>query len=399
MGITGSRPEGRLQAFDGLRACAAGSVVIFHVSQACALTGVGTLAAVLSGLKVGVTLFFVLSGFLLYLPYARALRCGAPLPGLAGYARRRAVRILPAYWVALAILGTGSLAAGVTAANWWRYFLLLQVYHSSSVVNTGVGGAWSLCVEISFYALLPVLAWLMARLGRGRPPARMALLQLAVLALVAVDCLAFRLSLTGSMSYMVSTGHLVAATSLPGLLDWFCIGMALAVLAADWEAGGRVLRPVAWLSTRPALCLLLAAGCYAAVLSTHPGNPFLSQYSLVDHVALGATAGFLVLAATGTVHPGRLGLTIRLLGSRPMVWLGEASYGIYLWHLAVLWALTGRSGFAHPQGVLTYAEVLVAVLVIAVALGAASMYLVERPAQRLLSRPRRPAVAVARAEA
>ncbi len=249
--------------------------------------------------------------------------------------------------------------------------------------STGLGGAWSLCVEITFYALLPVLAAALGRLARGRGVDRAVRLQLLLIAVLALDSLAFRFSLDGSASYSVSTGHLVAATSLPGLLDWFCIGMVLAVLRSDWEQGGRALAPLASLSARPALCLLGAAACYWLVVSTGPGDPFLSLYALVDHVALGAGAGLLVLIA---VHPGRPGRTARFLSSRAMVWLGSVSYGVYLWHLAVIRALTGPHGFGHPQGIATVAGVLIAVAAIAVALGAASLYLVEAPAQRLAAR-------------
>ncbi len=376
-------PMRRLDAFDGLRACAALSVLAYHVCHACALMGLGTIGTVLAGLKVGVTIFFVLSGFLLYLPYARAIRAGRPLPSLGAYLRRRALRILPAYWMVLAVVSLAPLGAGVSAGNWWRYFALVQIYRPSTVITTGVGGAWSLCVEITFYVALPLLAMLMARLARGRGQQRAVRVQLAMIAAIAAECALYRLSLAGSIGYSVSPGYLVSATWLPGLVDWFCIGMALAVLGSDWEAGGSSLRPVAALSARPGACVLLATGCYALLVATRPGDPFLSLYSLADHALLGATAGFLVLAAVGTMHSERPRLTTRFLASRPMVWLGSVSYGIYLWHLAVIGALTGRNGFAHAQGPVTVAGLLVLVSVSAVALGAASRYFVEAPAQRL----------------
>jgi peptidoglycan/LPS O-acetylase OafA/YrhL len=387
----------RLEAFDGLRACAAGSVLAFHVCQSCAVVAAGAIGAALAGLKVGVTIFFVLSGFLLYLPYARSLRAGGQLPCWRSFTRRRLVRILPAYWTALLILGHGPLAAGVTAATWWRYFGLLQIYSAKTVITTGLGGAWSLCVELSFYALLPLLAAGMGRLTRGQRPRGVVRHQLWVLAALAADCLVLRFALTGSLAVTVPAEHLVLATSLPGLFDWFCIGMALAVLASAWEAGDFVLPRLAWLSARPGLSVLAAIACYATVVITHPGDVFLSQYGLVNHVALGATAGFLVLAAVGTVHVERDALLTRALRGRVMVWLGSVSYGIYLWHLAIIWALVGTTGFGRPQSVLTVIGMFMVVIAIAIALGAISRYVIERPFQRLSAKLRPPRAAVAEA--
>jgi peptidoglycan/LPS O-acetylase OafA/YrhL len=72
-------PSGALkfEAFDGLRAIAATLVIAYHVSLVEGLSRIGLLAPLASELKGGVTVFFVISGFLLYLPYARAIRDGS----------------------------------------------------------------------------------------------------------------------------------------------------------------------------------------------------------------------------------------------------------------------------------------------------------------------------------
>ena len=87
-----------------------------------------SLAPLLWELKGGVAIFFVISGVLLYLPYARAIRDRSALPDWRVYARRRGVRILPAYWVALTAVAIGPFAAGVFGPDVWSYYGLSQIY-------------------------------------------------------------------------------------------------------------------------------------------------------------------------------------------------------------------------------------------------------------------------------
>ena len=98
----------RLPGIEGLRALAAGAIVLLHAWSILATAGlVGTAVPAYSiaaqPLHDGVTLFFVLSGFLLWRPFARAIASGRDLPSLRRYARNRALRILPAYWAVLAL--------------------------------------------------------------------------------------------------------------------------------------------------------------------------------------------------------------------------------------------------------------------------------------------------------
>ncbi len=138
----------RLVGFDGLRALAAVLVIAYHAGSLSHASLSGRLAPVVAELKGGVVVFFVVSGFLLYLPFARAIRDGRGLPRWQEFAGRRAVRILPAYWVALALLAGVGLVHGVLTQSWWRYFGLAQIYAPSSL-HHGLDVAWSLCTEIT----------------------------------------------------------------------------------------------------------------------------------------------------------------------------------------------------------------------------------------------------------
>jgi Acyltransferase family len=163
---------GRLTGVEGLRAVAASSIVVFHVWKYSSPSGrevdLGYLSRfALPHLPTGVTLFFTLSGYLLYRPIAASLLATGQVPGVRSYLRNRALRILPAYWVVLTAvavilpaallrlssseLALGRLAdqPGILLSN----ALFLQNYIPASL-ETGIGPAWSLAVEVVFYLSL-----------------------------------------------------------------------------------------------------------------------------------------------------------------------------------------------------------------------------------------------------
>ena len=378
--------ERKLGGFDGLRALAALSVVTYHVALSGAFAHAGALAPLLWELKGGVAIFFVISGALLYLPYARAIRDGGALPDWRVYARRRGVRILPAYWVALTAVAIGPFGAGVFGPDVGSYYGLSQIYNSQTVLG-GLGVAWSLCVEVSFYALLPVFAWLVARTA-SRAGGRMAVrVQLGWIAAAGLASLALRGWLASSLTLPTQDRGMTLMVSLPGLLDWFAIGLALAVLRAELEAGRASSFPVAALGRRAGVCVLLAFGAFMIAVPEQHGDIFLPWYGVATHLAIGIGSGLLVLAAIVPRDGGARPWPLRVLGSPIAAWVGTISYGIYLWHLPAL-QLIEPALLPHPTSAsaLSLGLVWLAVVAAAIVLGAASFYLVERPAQRLLRR-------------
>ena len=116
--------------------------------------------------------FFAISGFLLYRPFVVAHAGMRPAPRVGAYARRRLLRILPAYWLALTILSIWPGVEGAFGDRWWVYYGFGQVYSVHTLIG-GLAVAWSLCVEMSFYVLLPFFAAFVAWLvGRRRDPRR-----------------------------------------------------------------------------------------------------------------------------------------------------------------------------------------------------------------------------------
>ena len=375
----------KLDGFDGLRALAALTVLSYHVALLRGFSSAGPLAPLFWELKGGVAIFFVISGALLYLPYARAIRDGGALPDWRAYARRRGVRILPAYWVALTVLAVGPFNAGVFGPDAGSYYGLSQIYNSQTLFG-GLGVAWSLCAEVSFYALLPVFAWLVARTA-GRAGGAAALrVQLKWITAAGLASLLLRGALAGSMTGAFHDRGETLMVSLPGLLDWFAIGMALAVLRAELETGRASRLPVASLGRRPGLCVLLAFAAFLAGVPAQHGDIFLPWYGLATHLAIGLGSGLLVLAVIvpGVDHAGRWPL--RVLRSPAATWVGTISYGVYLWHFPVLELIDQHWLPTRSSTIVTDGLVWAGVTVGALVLGAASFHVVERPAGRLLRR-------------
>lgn len=379
--------RGRVEGFDGLRACAAILVVAYHAGSITGASLAGPLAPMVAELKAGVTIFFVISGFLLYLPYARAIRAGGENPDWRRYAVRRAVRIVPAYWVALTVLALCGQVGGVLGPEWWRFFGLVQIYQRHTI-HQGLLVAWSLAVEVTFYLALPFFAGGMRRLVSQRTSASAARAQLWILASVATGSWVLRGLLARSLLAPVPDVHLVLTVSLPALADWFVAGMALAVLRAEWEMGSRLGGRIKALARASGRCWLLAALVYAVGVPLQQGEFFLPSYGVASHIAIGLGALLFVLPAVVPGQDRRRG-PLTLLCSRQLTWLGVISYGMYLWHQPFRNVIDEWLG--APRGTLAFAGLFVLTLAGAVCLGAASWHLVERPAQRWLRYRSRPA--------
>jgi peptidoglycan/LPS O-acetylase OafA/YrhL len=367
----------RFPLVDGLRAVAVLLILAFHVAGQDVAKGKwwGPFAL---RLDVGVTIFFVISGFLLYRPFVAARLASAPRPGVLSYARRRALRILPAYWLALTLLAIYPGLTGVFDDRWWVYYGFLQVYdHDWFVFFQGLGQAWSLCVEMTFYAALPLLAMLLAWLpGRDRrAKARGELILLAVLALAT---LAFRAAVHSTHP------EPAGAQTLAGLFYWFALGMALAVVSVAVQALPRRPRPVRWAADHPLGCWIAAAALF--VLAAEIGKSVQAVpantggRALVQYVLYGVIALLVTLPAV--FGDGVTGLPRRVLGHALVAWLGLISYGLFLYHLPIVARLTEWGVGDHLPGP-GFVPIFLAALGVSVACAAASYYVVERPLLRL----------------
>lgn len=389
----------RLRGFDGLRALAASMIVVLHVSSSTGASMHGPGSAYLARLDVGVTVFFVISAFLLYRPFVRGhLDDDAARVELGRFYRRRIVRLYPAYCIALTAVIVLFRDAHISGTG--QYLLqygLVQIY--TPKVLAGIIPAWSLAVEVSFYALLPAYAALVGRIVRGRDREARVRIEIAsaivVYALAVVGRVVFA-SVAGTDTFRLKW--------LPFVADWFALGLLLAVVASAYAAGAGgapVRRCVDTVRRRPGA--LLAAAAVAFVAVAHIGLPTALAagsvgQDVVRQVLYGFVGLFLVAIAALAFDGG--GSTRRVLESRPLVLLGTISYGVFLWHDEWVGRLE-RWHFARhvPHG--TTFALLAVVSALAVVAATASWLLVERPLLRGRDRgaPRVPHDAAARTEA
>ena len=361
------RPGGTLgrrnyPLLDGVRAVAALMVVGYHVHLETSSDAVSWDPA--KQLNMGVTIFFVLSAFLLYRPFLVARLAGSARPSVRRYLTRRVLRVVPAYWVAITVLGL-TLPALVTVAgpDWWAFYSLTQTWVPFRMFD-GLSPAWSLSVEASFYLLLPLYAAGMRRLVAGRPTSLQIRVELAVLGSVAVVTLLLRRFTfeqgEGPFGFLV--------WSLLGHLDWFAAGIALALASAVWERARDRPFWVRFVERRGTVCWLAAALMIAA-LGFLDGNPG-------DAVHVSSVLVAVAIVAPAVFGDDERGVVRRLLGWKPIAWLGVISFGIFLWN-EPLARWIHASGWGAVAGAL---PLLLLTVLASVAAGWASYALVERPA-------------------
>jgi peptidoglycan/LPS O-acetylase OafA/YrhL len=359
-------PRRRLAGLDGLRGLAALYVVVYHVSLR-AFPGYPDAGAPFwvgwfSYGQFAVLVFIVLSGFSVALSPARA---GWRLDGIAAYARRRARRILPAYWAALAF----SLAVAWLVVPQPRSGVpdLMSVLVNGLLVQNIVGAPspntafWSIAVEVQLYILLPVLLLMIRRRG--------ALAMVATVTLV--------VAVVGIVGPHVARLDTFVTESAPELAALFALGIVSAGIVA---AGTRMSWPWPWLA------LVAAAPVFATIV--WQGSAWtLGHLYWVDLALAPAIACLLVSLATG--RPASL---VRLLDARPIRGLGNSSYSLYLTHapiIAIVYELIVARLF-HP-GATAFFVSLAIVLPLSIAFARAFASVFERGFPR-----RRPSTAFGR---
>ncbi len=369
---------GHIAAIEGVRGIAVLWVMAFHyVAVRGALDAGDPFVAALARFPVadllvrngylGVDLFFLVSGFLLTLPWFAHAQAGLPAPSARGFYARRVRRIVPAYYVQLVLLFALVMPL-LHGIRYWRHDLYVYAWnavahalflHGTTPLTSGslgVNGAlWTLAVEAQYYLLVPLVAPAFVRAPRAMLVAAFVLAgawhwgaRHDLHALVALE-----LALGRHWGWPEEVVRRLLAMQLPAYAAHFALGI---VLGRAWLHGReRGIAPRAWVpgaSAFAALALLALALVYGG-----ENAPVLAMLAL---------AALLFVAASAHGRPSRL------LGAGPLALAGRVSYSAYLYHLPLLalldLAFPVRTALAFPAFI---------ALVLAVAW--LSWRLVERP--------------------
>ena len=393
----------RFPLYESLRGVAAIMVLTVHCMGAAQALDT-PLSPLVNHFEVSITLLFMLSAFLLYRPFVAARMGKAPRVAFRDYGLRRFLRIVPGYYMALLVLGIYPGLTGVYGDDWWLYFGFMQIYEplygggpadgltygpGADCVpppHCGIGPAWTLDVEIVFYALLPLFVLAMAWIGtRVRRPLRVELAVLAGLGIASVALRFWAIDSQPSAAWVLHT--------LPALFLWLAAGMGLAVVSANVQGRERQSRLATLVTRSPWVPWTAAIALYGMLVVVLEPNPsFYGQTAaLASFKFVVFTAITVLLLLPATFGSGAGGWPRRLLANRFIAWVGLIAYGVYLYHLPLAYALVDTPISDIHDDLLRWAVLTVATLTAAIACGAASYYLWERRFLKLKYRRRRPA--------
>jgi len=329
----------RFATFDGLRALAAVLIILHHAGFTSGVSYSSGWGPYLSRMDIGVPIFFVISGFLIYRPFVARQLTDRPAPDTAGFFRRRLLRIFPGYWTAFLLqLALGAIVVAGVVGFFFDFFLAQVYIPDRSITISGITQSWSLATELGFYAMLPAWAWLTARWTRGRTVNGRALVLLVGCAGLVAFSFAFRAVMHVLSPSTLSGWGSVSRYWIPSLIDVFALGMALAVVSV-WADHRAMIRDVADRVARPAWAWWIASVVLFVFVSTQLGLVTgLSTAGFARETArqlLYGLVGFCIVvpSALGDTQGGPIR---RILAAAPVAYVGAVSYGIYLWHQAFI---------------------------------------------------------------
>jgi len=379
--LEGKSQKSNIASLDGVRALACLFVVVYHITlvttQDMRLWYPEKLPPLLSSLiysgDTGVNLFFILSGFLLFMPYAKALLFEKDWPSIRYFYIRRALRILPAYYVSLFLMIVFFRPYFLHTNRLHDLFMFLTLFMDSSLTTFKQinGPFWTLAVEWQFYLLLPFLAlgiaWLV-RLTSKTPSARLFSLMICLGIVMAWGIFTRYLGiyLTQHPSATFHLPHIVIKLFLffcygvpnAGLhgkfLEDFALGMLVSsffIYACTIGSTSSISRALPRLSPLLfiggiLLLLVMAAWKYDQRMpQTWPF--FTNKLTLYDYIGeFGWGLGYALCVAAILFGASWLK---RPFEWTPLRWIGLLSYGIYMWHLLLLETFT-KLVVVHLQG-------------------------------------------------
>lgn len=362
--------SGHIDALTGYRGLAALVVLVVHGAGHTAYPNIG-----LHG--YGPIALFTLSGYLLISPWAKWARGRAAHPDLRTFARRRVMRIFPAYLVTLFVVALIYPASRPQGEMSWLRAITLTNFLGGDGLRPAMQHVWSMGTEFSWYLALPFIGGLLGFLGRKifvRRP-RFAMYIVVILALAAN--LGWVVWVDRNVHDM--TGLLTYPMWLPAFVAVFLLGAMVKFLESSPQGP---LREGGWLRSVASRTwvVVLAAGVAVAVLHSDLSGPSgyvpmtFSERQTRNVAAV--TLALVLLIGIGAARPGSI--LKRVFSGRFIVAVGRWSYGIYLWHLPVTVLLA--ENMTVPEGPVGFVAWILLLLAISASLGAMTYAWVERPA-------------------
>jgi peptidoglycan/LPS O-acetylase OafA/YrhL len=391
------RRRARIVGLDGVRGLLCLSIAITHVTGYYSKNTADTWKTNIFGFSL--VYFFVLSGFLLFLPHVRnvvAERASAHMPNVRDYAVHRFARIMPVYLAIFLIVnfvlqlsyvqnaavmpddaktGIGVITApGELLAN----LTLLQTYFPA-YIQTGIGPSWSLTLEYAFYLALPLLgvALFALRKRSTRNPFVLAMLApgiLLIVGLVGRALIPVVNHFAGTTDFiLLNWGPNLAAVFTKSIFtnaDNFAMGMFAAIVFVAIEHGAlpeRVSRRVRMVSAAAILPVLVGSAAFFAI-----AVQFVTA-------GVGVVAALMILVVVVPLARGRKSKLATFLDVRPIRYVGEISLSAYLWHFPML-LLLGRLGWMAGDTLPGMLHNIVLLLAVTILAATVTYYLIEKPA-------------------
>jgi peptidoglycan/LPS O-acetylase OafA/YrhL len=370
----------RVPSMDGFRSLAILWIFLLHawVDSGRAPMDHGIFRTFFSEGYIGLDILFVLSGFVIYLP--AALNKGN-MGSVRAYTLRRFARLAPAYYFSLAIALSLHrwIAPGFAVAQPWTslvalkafvyHLLFLQTYTQSATAPLGFGVLpviWTLTLEATFYALLPLIA---------RPFYRRPFLWLAG-ALIGAEIWQWAIVPGGFSATTVPSMLIIRLVgSFPTYAGHFALGMTAAWLFARYKGAAA--------SPRGRLVVvgmqLASAGAIVGFVVHRSAASLATRFYIVERMDTGAIAMLLALFMLATTLAPRWFQWP--FANRLLAGLGDTSYGVYLTHFMLLGIATTLLGVHGDGSNAGLAEIIFFTLPPALALGWLSCRFLEQPAR------------------
>lgn len=400
------KPKGTIAALDGVRAIACILVVIYHstgvVNGRSNILQIPFFAALNLFLAKGVTLFFLLSGFLLFLPYAQAMLFEQRWPQARIFYLRRILRIIPGYYFGLFAIIFLAKPSYLGPHNWSTLFMFLTFLMTGQQAGQVNPVYWTLAIEFQYYMLLPLIALGIYGLTRlVRPQRRLWVIIGSLLVMVGWG-LATRVwaetlyARPDSKAFLASHSILrVIAFLVYGnsgdhgkFFEDFAIGMLLVVcyLEVNNSLRGDIYRRVLlrlspWLWWMGVALLVFAAG--RNIGSFFPAYP---TWGIEFAFALGFGCYILAILFNGS------GILKRFHEWTPLRWVGLISFSLYLWHSLLIYALEWDFAtflfkyFSFPLAVSIFA---IADCIVVLSVSFLLYVIIEKPGMHLSNKLRR----------